>query len=149
VKFDLHPARDHVQDRSHLGISDAEIADLVCAYRLYGFFRQELDTGRCYYSEQACRIYGIDYTGEPVDIPALVRMTHPDDLELVAHTFETAAARKAGFHLIHRQKRPGGEWHFLRLVARYRDGEVAGGELVGMVYEFYDHLHVAGIAPAA
>lgn len=139
------PQTDKIRE---FGLTEEEIADLYTAHRQVGFFRQELVSGRAYFSEQAYAIYGMEPTDRPANIMAMVRKTHPDDVEMVAEAFETASSRHLGFHIIHRFENGQGGYKFLRLVAKIRDGKVAGGELVGLVYEFYDHLSSANFEDA-
>ena len=128
-----------------VGINVAEAADLVTMYRNYGYFRQDLISGQCFYSEQACAIYGVPFTGEAANIPLLISKTHPDDVELVARTFETASRSRCGFHLIHRYIREDGGYKHLRLVVKIRESRVEGGEFIGAVYEFYDYLRLVAV----
>jgi hypothetical protein len=142
MKFNPIGARVREQDLSHIRMSDSEIAGLVRAYRRYGSFRQEIESGQCFFSQEAYEIYGVPFTERSADIPALVRRTHPDDIELVTSTFETAARERRSFHLVHRYESELGDYKWIRLVVKVREGRVPGGEFIGVIYEFYDHLSV-------
>ena len=133
------------EDGSVVGLTMAEAADLVTAYRPYGFFRQEYETGRCFFSDQAGDIYGMQFNQEPANIPEMVRRTHSEDIPVVTRTFEEVARLKQGFHLIHRYKNAEGGYKYVRLVAKPRESDLPGGEMVGVVYEFYDHLRLTEI----
>jgi hypothetical protein len=134
------------QDHPDITISQREIALLVSQYRLYGFFRLELETGLIYFSKAAHEIYGMAFSEGPANVSELVARTHPDDIELVYQAFEMAASSKATFHVIHRYAAQKGQDKILRVVGRYREGKTPGGELAGVVYEFYERLNMLGLS---
>ncbi|MDO6964306.1 PAS domain-containing protein [Rhizobium alvei] len=143
LKLDFVAGFDSSQDYSDLELSTAEVADLITAHRAYGVIRFDVATGGLFYSEDACNIVGIPPTEGSVNVADLLRHTHPDDVQLVSSAFPAAIRYKSGFHAIFRYQRDG-EYRFLRIVAKWRDGGDAG-ELIGVIYEFYDHLRVAGM----
>ncbi|MDH6267060.1 PAS domain-containing protein [Rhizobium sp. SG_E_25_P2] len=126
-------------------ISDDDIADLICRHRLYGFFRQDIESGHCYFSQAAHQIYGLPYSPAPANLAELIRRTHPDDAPIVSKAFEAAARHKAMFHVIHRYARTT-SYKTLRLIGGYRKTTDGKDELYGSVYEFYDNLSIAGFA---
>jgi PAS domain-containing protein len=122
-----------------------DVAELICRHRLYGFFRQDIDSGYSYFSQAAYEIYGLPYRSGPANLAEMIRRTHPDDMSLVSIAFEAAAQHKAMFHIIHRYARSTG-YKTLRLIGNCRETPDGRTELYGSIYEFYDSLSIVGFS---
>jgi PAS domain-containing protein len=142
----IHPFRDMARLRHPaIDVGDDDLAELICRHRLYGFFRQDIESGYSYFSRAAYEIYGLPYRSGPANIAEMIRRTHPDDVSLVSTAFEAAARHKAMFHIIHRYARPTG-YKTLRLIGNCRETPDGRTELYGSIYEFYDSLSIIGFS---
>lgn len=130
------------QDRSHLGISDAEIVELSSAHRLFGYFRWELDTGHFYASEDVFRIFHMEPSQAPMNLVEATSCVHSDDLPILMRTFERASALRAGFHYIYRVTDGQFGYKYVRTAGKFRDHGRA--EIAGITFELFDNLKAAG-----
>lgn len=139
---------DEAEDRlthPEIEISSDDVAELVCKHRLYGFFRQDIESGYSYFSQAAHAIYGLPYRSGPANLAEMIRRTHPDDVSLVSTAFEAAARHRGMFHIIHRYARATG-YKTLRLIGNCRETAEGRTELYGSIYEFYDNLSIVGFS---
>lgn len=148
----IHRVEEPLEDRTAerlghpaIGVGDDDLAELISRHRLYGFFRQDIESGHCYFSQAAHQIYGLPYTSGPANLAEMIRRTHPDDVRLVSLAFEAAARHKAMFHIVHRYARTT-SYKMLRLVGNYRETPDGRGELYGSIYEFYDNFPIVGFS---
>ncbi|ANM11647.1 MULTISPECIES: hypothetical protein [unclassified Rhizobium] len=131
------------QSRAHIGITDAEIVQMLAAYRLFGFWRIDIETGHFFASEDVHTIFDLPYSVGPVNLTELMSRIHEDDRGLVAQTFEEASLHGVGFHFVYRVDNRLGGHKLVRSVGRFRDGE-SGGGIVGVTYEFVEKLRIVG-----
>lgn len=129
------------QSRTHIGITDAEIVALLGAYRLFGFWRIDIDTGHFFASEDVHAIFGLPYSDGPLNLTELMSRIHEEDRSLIAETFEQASLHGVGFHFVYRVDNRHGGYKTVRTVGQFRDNE-SGGGIVGVTYEFVEKLRV-------
>ncbi|PDS76446.1 PAS domain-containing protein [Rhizobium sp. L43] len=131
------------QSRVHIGITDAEIVQMLAAYRLFGLWRIDIETGHFFASEDVHTIFDLLYSDGPVNLAELMSRIHEEDRSLIAQTFEEASRHGAGFHFVYRVDNRLGGYKLVRSVGRIRDDE-SGGGIVGITYEFVEKLRVVG-----
>jgi hypothetical protein len=131
-------------DRDHIGISDKEIVELVAAYRLYGFWRMDLESGHFFATKDIFTLFGMEYTTGPMNLVVANSKIHPDDYTLVVQALETCIEQKNSFHVIFRLKGSDQNFKFARSVGRYRETPDGRGEMVGVTYEFFERLRAIG-----
>jgi hypothetical protein len=120
-------------------LSGREVVELATGFRLYGFWRMELDSGHVFATENFFRIYGMEWHDGPVDIVEVSSMVHPDDLIGLMQTFENAGIETPTYHNIFRVRLNAGAYKFVRSVGKYRAKAGTSGEVVGISYELSDH----------
>jgi hypothetical protein len=133
---------------SHIGLSFAEITDLLETYQRIGYFRQDIEAGLAFFSADACQIFGVDVTEGPISLTDIVRKLHPEDVELLTSTFETSARLKTGFDLACRVLKDAGGEKFIRMVGKFRPGASGEGEVAGLVYEFFERMQIVDFGDA-
>ena len=131
------------QSRAHIGITDAEIVQMLAAYRLFGFWRI-IETGHFFASEDVHAIFDLPYSDGPVNLTELMSRIHEEDRSLIAETFEQASLHRVGFHFVYRVDNRLGGCKLVRSVGRFRDDE-SGGGIVGVTYEFVEKLRIVGL----
>ncbi|MBX5203865.1 PAS domain-containing protein [Rhizobium sp. NZLR1] len=131
------------QSRAHFGITDAEILQMLAAYRLFGFWRINIETGHFFASEDVHEIFDLPYSNGPVNLTELMSRIHEEDRSLIAQTFEEASRHGVGFHFVYRVDSRLGGYKLVRSVGRFRDDE-SGGGIVGVTYECVERLRVVG-----
>ncbi|MBB3136828.1 hypothetical protein FHS26_004585 [Rhizobium pisi] len=132
------------QSRAHIGITDAEIVQMLAAYRLFGFWRIDIETGHFFASEDVHAIFDLPYSNGPVNLAELMSRIHEEDRSLIAETFEQASLHRVGFHFVYRVDNRLGGCKLVRSVGRFRDDE-SGGGIVGVTYEFVEKLRIVGL----
>lgn len=138
------PAIDHrPQSRSHIGITDAEAITMFAAYRLFGFWRVDIETGHFFASEDVHQIFDLPYSEGPVNLAELMSRIHEEDRQLIAETFEQASLYRVGFHYVYRVDNRLGGYKMVRTVGQFRD-DTSGGGIVGITYEFVEKLRIVG-----
>lgn len=145
LHIDEQTIRDSSAERARVGITDAEIVALAGAFREYGFFRIDLDTGHFFGTSDICRIFGIEPTEGPISMVALVEHIHPDDVPLLMESFERVSSEQGIYHNIYRVKTANG-YKFVRSVGQFRAREGSSGEVVGITYEFFERMRAIGYA---
>ncbi|MCC2610729.1 PAS domain-containing protein [Neorhizobium sp. Rsf11] len=120
-----------------VGLSPAEVVELASAFRLYGFWRIDLDTGHFFATEDLCRLFGLEPQDGPVNLMAITARIHPDDMPQLMETFERASAEKLIYHNIYRVRADAEDYKYVRTVGKFRDRPGTGGEVVGLTYEFF------------
>ena len=136
------------QSRAHIGITDAEIVQMLAAYRLFGFWRIDIETGHFFASEDVHTIFDLPYSDGPVNLAELMSRIHAEDRSLIAETFEQASLHGTGFHFVYRVDNRLGGYKLVRSVGRFRD-DASGGGIVGVTYEFVEKLRVVGFEDQA
>ncbi|MBY3035282.1 PAS domain-containing protein [Rhizobium laguerreae] len=131
------------QSRAHIGITDAEVVQMLAAYRLFGFWRIDIETGHFFASEDVHAIFGLSYSDGPVNLTELMSRIHEEDRSLIAQTFEETSRHGVGFHFVYRVDNRLGGYKLVRSVGRFRNDE-SGGGIVGITYEFVEKLRVVG-----
>ncbi|MGV8938952.1 MAG: PAS domain-containing protein [Allorhizobium sp.] len=111
---------------------------MVSAFRLYGFWRINLDTSHFYGTRDIFTIFGMEYCDGPMNLVELVARIHPDDLPMLMETFERTSTEKQTYHTIYRALSGDGSYKFVRTVGKFRDKPGTAGEIVGVTYEFFE-----------
>lgn len=143
LRFEQPVIDKTAQSRAHIGITDAEIVQMLAAYRLFGFWRIDIETGHFFASEDVHTIFELPYSDGPVNLTELMSRIHEEDRSLIAQTFEEASLHRAGFHFVYRVDNRLGGYKVVRSVGRFRDDE-SGSGIVGITYEFVEKLRVVG-----
>ncbi|KAA0701224.1 diguanylate cyclase [Neorhizobium sp. P12A] len=141
VRFEPKPT---IQDRSHVGISDAEIVQMVSAYRNFGFWRLDLDAGHFFASEDVYRIFDLPFSTGPMNLVETMGRVHEEDKQNMMETYELASLHKTGFHHAYRVKNGMGGYKMVRTVAEFRNIPGTSGDLIGITYEFAEQLNIIG-----
>lgn len=140
------PISAKTQTRAHVGISDSEIVQMATAYRNFGFWRFDLDTGHCFASEDIYRIFGMEFSTGPMNLVETMSRVHEDDKPLMMETYEQASLHKAGFHHTYRVKNGLGGYKMVRTVGQFRSCPDTSGDIIGISYEFVEQFLVAGFS---
>lgn len=128
--------RDNDQHRA-IGISDAEAIELITAFRLFGSWRLDLDSGHIFASSDFSDLFGIEHQEGPLNMAEISAQIHPDDLDFMMATFERASVDKRTYHSIFRVGAEGENYRFLRSVGMFRVKPGTLGEVIGITYEFF------------
>ena len=132
--------RPPLSEADRFDLSDTDVATLFASNRLMDFYRQDIAAGHVYFSEQACRIYGIEPTTAPVNLVEVLSKIHRDDIDLLLMTLEERVRRGKGAHYVFRVADGASGYRYVRLISAYRDNGTPGGEVVGVVYAFLDRV---------
>ena len=116
---------------------------MFAAYRLFGFWRMNLETGHFFASEDVHQIFDLPYSEGPVNLTELMSRIHAEDRLLIAETFEQASLHRVGFHYVYRVDNGLGGYKMVRSVGKFRD-DASGGGIVGITYEFVEKLRILG-----
>ncbi|MBB3354441.1 hypothetical protein FHT70_004393 [Rhizobium sp. BK049] len=116
---------------------------MVAAYRLFGFWRIDIEPGHFFASEDVHTIFDLPYSDGPVNLAELMSRIHAEDRSLIAQTFEEASRHGVGFHFVYRVDNWLGGYKLVRSIGRFRD-DASGGGIVGVTYEFVERLRVVG-----
>jgi PAS domain-containing protein len=120
-----------------MGLSADEVIELASAFRFYGYWRIDLDTGHFFATEDVCRILGLEPKDGPLNMVAIIARIHPDDMPQLMETFERASGERLTYHNIYRVKADAERYKYVRSVGKFRDKPGTSGEVVGMTYEFF------------
>jgi len=124
------------QQQDHVGVSCAEIVDLLGSTRALGVWRLEIETGHVFWTEDAARIHGMEKSNGPVSLSQIMARYHPEDAELVEQLLGSATTQRDGFSFVMRVEDGRGCYRLIAVAGRYRDEN--GGELVGLCHEFQE-----------
>ncbi|TCL74704.1 PAS domain-containing protein [Rhizobium sp. BK251] len=149
LRFELSSTAKKPQDRSHIRISDAEIVELSSAYRLYGCWRWEIDTGHFFASEDVYEIFGMTFSKGPMNLVEVMSRIHEDDKSIMAETYEQASLHKLGFHFIYRVGTADEGFRYVRSVGKFRNDDNSGGEIIGITYELLERMRTVGFGEEA
>lgn len=138
-RFDQLPRHNHRDGRA-IGLSDEEVLDLVTAFRLYGFWRIDLDSSLFYGTPDIFTIFGLPYRDGPINLVEFVDTLHPEDLPMLMESFERTSTMKSMHHNIYRVKAKTRDYKYVRSVGRFREKEGTSGEIIGVTYEFFEQL---------
>ncbi|SMF74624.1 PAS fold-containing protein [Xaviernesmea oryzae] len=127
-------------NRQHeiIGLSAEEVVELATAFRLYGFWRFDIETGHLFATEDVSRIFGIEHREGPMNLVEIGSRIHPEDMPLLMETFERASAGRLTYHNIYRIKSDAEHYKYVRTVGKFRDRPGSSGEVVGITYEFFE-----------
>lgn len=127
-------------NRQHdiIGLSDTEVVELVTAFRQYGFWRFDLDTGHLFATEDISRIFGLEHREGPMNLMEIGARIHPEDMPLIMETYERASADRLTYHNIYRVKSDVERYKYVRTVGKFRQKAGTAGEVVGITYEFFE-----------
>ncbi|TCV74437.1 PAS domain-containing protein [Neorhizobium sp. R1-B] len=120
-----------------VGLSSDEVVELSASFRLYGFWRIELDSGLFFATEDVCRIFGMEPQEGPINLMAVTARIHPEDMPRLMETFERASAERLTYHNIYRVRTDAEDYKYVRSVGKFRDKAGSAGEVVGLTYEFF------------
>ncbi|MGK9053850.1 PAS domain-containing protein [Neorhizobium petrolearium] len=121
-----------------IGLSAEEVVELAAAFRLYGFWRFDIETGHLFATEDVSRIFGIEHREGPMNLVEIGARIHPEDMPLLMETFERASAGRLTYHNIYRIKSDAEHYKYVRTVGKFRDKPGSSGEVVGITYEFFE-----------
>ncbi|OHV84375.1 hypothetical protein LCM4573_01470 [Rhizobium sp. LCM 4573] len=121
-----------------VGLSDAEVVELATAFRPFGFWRFDIDSGHLFGSEDVSHIFGLDPHDGPMNLVAVGARIHPDDMPLLMETFERASAGRLTYHNIYRVRNNADGYKYVRTVGKFREKPGTAGEVVGITYEFFE-----------
>jgi PAS domain S-box-containing protein len=96
-----------------------------------GYWIWNLDTNRVVFSNETCRIYGINPQEGPIDLEAIRELIHPEDRGYVFENAERSVRDKVPIETEHRLIRPSGE---IRIV--YSRGALTT-DAAGRPYEMF------------
>jgi hypothetical protein len=133
------------QDCSSVGMTEREVVELVQAFRLYGFWSINLDTGLFRATPDVYRIFDMQPEDGRMNLVEFRERIHPDDLPILMECFERCSSLRQSYHMIYRIKRGSG-WKFVRTVGKFRDKPGTSGEIVGVTYEFFERLRTAAFS---
>ena len=145
IRFEFSETETPVQDRDHIGLTDAEIVDLVSRRNSMGYWRSDLESGHVFWSKGVFDIYGMEFTKGPVNLTAAYRNVHADDLNLMLELIERAASEKTGFHYVLRLKTGEDSVKYVRSVGRYRMTGDGREELFGIVEQVVEPVRLVGV----
>ena len=134
------------QDCTSVGMTEHEVVELAQSFRLYGFWRIDLDSGLFYATPDVFRIFDMQSTDGRVNMVEFRSRIHPEDLPMLMESFERACSQKQSYHNIYRVKRGVDCWKFARTVGKFRARPGTSGELVGVTYEFFERLRTAAFS---
>jgi PAS domain S-box-containing protein len=95
-----------------------------------GSFGWNVSSGEIYWSDETYNIFGYDRSVKPTFELVLERI-HPDDRDLVGHTFDGAAEARASLDFEHRLLMPDGSVKCLHVLARAQETSSGSLEYVG------------------
>lgn len=127
-------------NRQHdiMGLSDADVVELVTAFRLHGYWRFDVGTGHFFATEDVSRIFGLEHREGPMNLVEIGARIHPEDLPLIMETYERASADRLTYHNIYRVKSSAEHYKYVRTVGKFRRKPGTAGEVVGITYEFFE-----------
>jgi PAS fold len=147
--FRFHQLAHHQhRDGRAVGISDDEVADLVTAFRLYGFWRIDLDSGLLFGSRDMYVIFDIPCRDGAISLVEFRDRLHADDLPMLMQSFEHASTVKSMFHSIYRVRAKTSDYKYVRSVGRFREKEGTSGEIIGVTYELFQQLRTVAFCEA-
>jgi len=145
IRFEFSETENPVQDLDHIGLTDAEIVDLVSCRHTMGYWRSDLGSGHVFWSRGVFDIYGMEFTSGPVNLTAAYGHVHAEDLNLMLELIERAASEKTGFHYVLRLKTGEDGVKYVRSVGRYRMTSDGREELFGIVEEIIEQVRLIGV----
>lgn len=145
VRFEFSETEDPVQDLDHIGLTDAEIVDLVSCRNTMGYWRSDLASGHVFWSQGVFDIYGMEFTKGPVNLTAAYGAVHHEDLHFMLELIERAASNKTGFHYVLRLKNSESGSKFVRSVGRFRTTKDGREELFGIMEEIIEQVRLVGV----
>lgn len=145
IRFDQLDHKEF-QDCHQVGMTESEVVELAQAFRLYGFFRIDLDSGHFFATPDVFRIFGMAFTSGPLNMVEFRSRIHPEDIPMLMESFERTCAEKQSYHNIYRALNVDDQYKFVRTVGKFRAKENGSGEIVGVTYEFFERLRTAAFS---
>ena len=136
IHFDQVNRHFREQQQEHVGVSSAEIVELLGSTRALGIWRLEIETGRVFWTEDAARIHGMEKSNGPVSLSQILARYHPEDAELIEQLLGSATTQREAFSFVMRVEDGRGYYRLIAAAGRYRDEN--GGELIGLCHEYND-----------
>jgi PAS domain S-box-containing protein len=131
---DLHAAlqkQEQIQAallRSEMYMNEAQLLSNT------GSFWWNVPSGEIIWSDQTCRICGVDSTTKPT-LEFIVERTHPGDRAAVQTVIDRASREGADYDIEHRFLLPDGSVRYVHVVARGQRDASGGLEFVGAVMD--------------
>lgn len=125
-----------MQRRSNVGVSGDEIVTLLGSVCPFGIWRAEISTGLVFWSEDAYRVHGMEYSEEPVSLKKALSRYHPEDAVIVEQLMETATTQRNGYRYVMRVQDGMGGYRLVASAGCYRPDN--GGELIGYFHEYQE-----------
>ncbi|MCK4753443.1 MAG: PAS domain-containing protein [Planctomycetes bacterium] len=105
-----------------------------------GFMDWNLSTNAVYWSDEIFDIYGVDPQQTKPTLDLTMRMVYPDDMELVQHSFGTAAKGISGYDINYRILRPDGQVVYVHAQAELiRDDEGVPLSLLATIVDITEY----------
>ncbi len=101
IRFDEFQRSPRV-DGAPIDISDREIVQLVSAFRRFGLWRVDLDTGLFYGTRDVFDIFDMEFHEGPIGLVEFRDHLHPGDLPMLMESFEQTSTQKHMHHNIYR-----------------------------------------------
>ena len=133
--YDVTPEKPDDPIPPEIGVTERQLIALLHDHVHMGLWRSELKTGLLFFSQQACRIFGLPQTPGPVNQAEVNRRLHPEDAPAVYSVVETVASEKGSFEIVIRVSEGGADYKTVRFVGRYREAADGGGEIIGICHE--------------
>lgn len=133
--YDVTPEKLDDPMPAEIGLSDRELIALLHNHIQIGLWRAELSSGHLFFSERACRIFGLKPVSGPVNLSDLNRRFHTEDGPTVFSLVETVASEKGSFEIVARISDDGADYRPVRFVGRYREAADGAGEIIGICHE--------------
>lgn len=143
IRFDQFQ-RTTNNSSSDVGIEDHEVVELASAFRLYGFWRIDLDSGHFFGTRDIFKIFDMEYRSGPINLVEFVDHLHPEDRPMLMESFERTSTLGYMHHNIYRVRaKNSDEYKYVRTVGKYRHKPGTSGEIIGITYEFFERLRTA------
>lgn len=144
VHFDQVDRRFSHQPQDHVGVSSAEIVDLLGSVYPLGIWRLVIETGQVFWSEDAARIHGMETSSGPVSLGRILARYHPEDARFVEELLESAITRRTSYRFVMRVENGHGNYRLIAAAGSYRPDN--GGELIGYCHEYQDMVRAVVLA---
>lgn len=145
VRFEFLETDLPALEPNHIGLTDAEIVELMSCQNRVGYWRSDLQAGQVFWSRNLFEIYGMDHTDGPISLTLANNAMHPEDLPYMFELLERAAKEKSGFHYILRLRNGHNGFKYVRSVGRFRLTPDGREELYGLCEEVFEQVRLVGV----
>ncbi|HEY9197754.1 MAG TPA: EAL domain-containing protein [Gammaproteobacteria bacterium] len=95
-----------------------------------------IDTDQHYWSDECCRVFGIDAASARPSYAAFLACVHPEDRARIGHAVREALENRTDYDVVHRIVRPDGEERIVRENAEIvRDAQGNATRMIGTVLD--------------